>query len=139
MLVSGKPVDCFLLMEHKDRWDLPKGHVDPGESDLECALRELEEETGFQEHELTIDPEFCYEHQYLVAPDRYGTSSDEMVEKTLRIFLARVDEPRAPDVTEHIGFRWMPWEPPHVIQQRTIDPLLAQLDVHLQNQTGVIQ
>ncbi len=36
----------FLLMRHPTRWDLPKGHVDPGETDLECALRELEEETG---------------------------------------------------------------------------------------------
>ena len=28
------------------RWDLPKGHVDAGESDAECAVREIEEETG---------------------------------------------------------------------------------------------
>jgi 8-oxo-dGTP pyrophosphatase MutT (NUDIX family) len=27
-------------------WDLPKGHVDAGESDEECAVREIAEETG---------------------------------------------------------------------------------------------
>ena len=27
-------------------WDLPKGHVDAGESDEECAVREVAEETG---------------------------------------------------------------------------------------------
>ena len=36
----------FLLMRHRDRWDLPKGHVEPGEGIREAALRETEEETG---------------------------------------------------------------------------------------------
>lgn len=30
------------------RWVLPKGHVDPGETAEQTALRELEEETGWQ-------------------------------------------------------------------------------------------
>lgn len=139
LLVSGRPVDCFLLMEHHDRWDLPKGHVDPGESDMECALRELEEETGFGESELTIDPDFCFEHRYMVSGGRYGSEPDERVEKILRIYLAHIEEPRRPEVTEHIGFRWIPWEPPHIIQEKTIDPLLAELDQHLQSRAGVIQ
>jgi len=29
-----------------DDWSLPKGKVDPGEGDVRCALREVEEETG---------------------------------------------------------------------------------------------
>lgn len=28
-------------------WDIPKGRVDPGETDIDAAVRELEEETGF--------------------------------------------------------------------------------------------
>ena len=36
----------FLLMRHRDRWDLPKGHAEPGETLLATALRETEEETG---------------------------------------------------------------------------------------------
>jgi 8-oxo-dGTP pyrophosphatase MutT (NUDIX family) len=31
---------------HYDDWSLPKGKLDPGETDLECALREVLEETG---------------------------------------------------------------------------------------------
>ena len=42
----GKTKRNFLLMRHADRWDLPKGHVDPGEKKKQCALRELEEETN---------------------------------------------------------------------------------------------
>jgi 8-oxo-(d)GTP phosphatase len=39
----------FLLHQaDEDRWCLPKGHVDPGESLATTALREVREETGFQ-------------------------------------------------------------------------------------------
>jgi len=31
---------------HTPRWDIPKGLLDPGESTLEAAMRELREETG---------------------------------------------------------------------------------------------
>jgi 8-oxo-(d)GTP phosphatase len=38
-----------VLLVHRaayDDWSLPKGHVDPGESDVDAALREVLEETG---------------------------------------------------------------------------------------------
>jgi len=31
----------------RDDWSLPKGKLDPGETLVACALREVEEETGF--------------------------------------------------------------------------------------------
>lgn len=39
-----------ILVVHRPRyddWSLPKGKRDPGESDADCALREVEEETGY--------------------------------------------------------------------------------------------
>lgn len=39
-----------VLLIHRPRyddWSLPKGKLDPGESHLECAVREVREETGF--------------------------------------------------------------------------------------------
>jgi bis(5'-nucleosidyl)-tetraphosphatase len=58
------PQKSFLLMKHRDRYDLPKGHVEPGESDLECALRETTEETGIPASAIEIEPEFQYRSIY---------------------------------------------------------------------------
>jgi 8-oxo-dGTP pyrophosphatase MutT (NUDIX family) len=40
-----------VLLVHRPRygdWTLPKGKVEPGESEEECAVREVEEETGLR-------------------------------------------------------------------------------------------
>ncbi len=40
-----------ILVVHRPRyddWTFPKGKAEPGESDEECALREVEEETGLR-------------------------------------------------------------------------------------------
>ena len=46
-----------VLLVHRSRygdWTFPKGKVEPGESDEECAIREVEEETGLR---CTLDGE----------------------------------------------------------------------------------
>ncbi len=35
-----------LMIYRRDRWDLPKGHIDAGEDALSAAVREIAEETG---------------------------------------------------------------------------------------------
>ena len=37
-----------LCIYRRDKWDLPKGKLDPGETLQECAVREVEEETGLK-------------------------------------------------------------------------------------------
>ena len=66
LLFRSEPKRSFLLMRHADRWDLPKGHVDQGETETQCALRELWEETGIEANAIRIDPQFRYTLEYQV-------------------------------------------------------------------------
>jgi bis(5'-nucleosidyl)-tetraphosphatase len=119
-------------MKHADRWDLPKGRVDPGESDLECALREFEEETGIPRSAIELDPGFRFELVYY--PIRKKTGKPDR--KTLVMFLATVADRVPIDATEHLDHEWIAWRPPHDIQGRTIDPLLDAVAAHLDSARG---
>jgi 8-oxo-dGTP diphosphatase len=49
VVVRGTGAATSVLLVHRpayDDWTFPKGKVDPGESDEDCAVREVEEETG---------------------------------------------------------------------------------------------
>jgi len=43
----------ILMMLRRGKWDLPKGHLDAGETLEQCAVREVGEETGL--HDVRID------------------------------------------------------------------------------------
>jgi len=45
---DGK-IEILLIQDAKDRWTIPKGHVEPGEEPKATAEREIQEETGLQE------------------------------------------------------------------------------------------
>jgi 8-oxo-dGTP pyrophosphatase MutT (NUDIX family) len=126
LIVRGDPLREFLLMRHADRWDLPKGHLDPGESELDCALRELREETGIAPEDIEIVKDFRFTLEYPVQTPRDG-----LADKTLVVFLARLKRDVAIQPTEHRDYRWFAWSPPHQIQTRTIDPLLAAVQHYL--------
>lgn len=44
-----KDVEILLIQDAKNRWTIPKGHIEEGESAKETAEREIREETGLQE------------------------------------------------------------------------------------------
>jgi 8-oxo-dGTP pyrophosphatase MutT (NUDIX family) len=124
----------FLLMEHPTRLDLPKGHVDPGETDEQCAVRELKEETGITRDAIQLDAEFRFTIQYDVQyKKKYAGAT---ARKTVVIFLAWLQQPVEIRLTEHQGYRWVPWNPPHRIQPLTIDPLLATVESHFHQRGG---
>jgi len=127
LLYKDSPARMVLLMRHPDRWDIPKGHVEEGEDEVTCALRETEEETGIPRQQIELDPGFRFEHVYY---PRYKWLNNQQVEKTLVVFLGRVPADAEVAPTEHEGFEWLPWSPPHQIQEFTIDPLLAAVAEH---------
>ncbi len=124
LITRGEPVRDFLLMRHADRWDLPKGHVDPGETEVQCALRELREETGIASADIELVEGFRFTTHYPVRAKKSG----ELYDKTLVVFLGRLvcNVPIA--ITEHLGYEWFAWNPPHRIQSFTIDPLLLEVE-----------
>lgn len=42
-------IEILLIQDAKNRWTIPKGHIEEGESSRETAEREIREETGLQE------------------------------------------------------------------------------------------
>ena len=48
--VTGTPEVAIIHRPRYDDWSLPKGKVDPGETEPVTAVREIEEETGFHAH-----------------------------------------------------------------------------------------
>lgn len=119
----------FLLLRHPDRWDLPKGHCERGESFRDTALRETEEETGIPPSQIELDDQFIYELTY---PVTYRHSGDELFQKQVRYFLGYLESKPKLKLTEHEGSKWFAWQPPHKIQEQTIDPLLEAVANHLE-------
>ena len=85
------------------RIDIPKGHLDAGETDLQAALRECKEEAGITVS--SADMEWGLESKIL-----------ERSHKDVVIFLASTDQDPIirpnPETNryEHDGFHWLTWE-----------------------------
>jgi len=114
----------FLLMKHSDRYDLPKGHQEGSETDMDTALRELQEETDIKADAINIVDGFSFSVVYYPRYKRFG---GVLVEKTVIFFVGYLKgEYDVRASSEHKeGFVWLPWEsPPRAVQKNTIDPLL---------------
>lgn len=127
--MTGVPESAeFLLMRHPNRWDLPKGHCEAGESFLETALRETEEETGIAAEGIKIDRQFKFDLFY---PVQYPKTGAQVFEKQVRYFLGFLTDKPDLVLTEHRSATWHRWDPPHSIQTQTIDPLLKSVAQHI--------
>ncbi|XP_078621314.1 bis(5'-nucleosyl)-tetraphosphatase [asymmetrical]-like [Branchiostoma floridae x Branchiostoma japonicum] len=92
----------YLLLQTsygQHHWTPPKGHVDPGESDLETALRETQEEAGLTTEHLNIVDNFKKVLEYSVR----GRP------KTVIYWLAELKNSDTPVVLsdEHQKFEWL--------------------------------
>ncbi len=94
----------FLLLRAFDHWDFPKGLLEDGESPLEAARREIEEETTL------CDLEFAWGEIFTeTGPYSRG--------KTARYYIARtrcaeIQLPVNPELgrAEHCEYRWVDYD-----------------------------
>ena len=125
LLTRAQPAS-FLLMRHRDRWDLPKGHAEAGETTIDTALRETREETGIAADAIEVDPDFQFVLEYEVRGKERGD-----YHKRVTYLLGFVPERLPVRLTEHVGFEWFPWPHEDRIQAMTIDPVMAAVQRHL--------
>ncbi len=100
-VINDVPVRLYLLLNYRHGyWDLVKGKLEPGESNLQAAVRELKEETGL---EAEIHPGFEQSLSYMFK-DQQG----QLVDKAVTYFVGRA---ATKDVTishEHLSYKWLP-------------------------------
>lgn len=106
---------------HRDFIEFPAGKIDPGESDLLCARRELEEETGYAAQEwrevTTIYPCIGYSDERLafylargLEPGKHGRDHDEFLEVFRLPFSDAMDWVKSGKICETktvIGLFWL--------------------------------
>ncbi len=83
---QGEIIEIALIATNRgQRWQLPKGRLEPGESAVQAAIREVEEETGL----LTTCDRFLttIEYHYI---DTYSKHPPELVIKQVDFYLLRV-------------------------------------------------
>ncbi|MDO8335442.1 MAG: NUDIX domain-containing protein [Candidatus Saccharibacteria bacterium] len=49
---ANNEVEILLIQDSKDRWTIPKGHIEEGETAQETAKREIAEEAGLKDTEV---------------------------------------------------------------------------------------
>lgn len=99
------PHGLVLVVSQKgDSWSLPKGHLDPGETPLEAARREIAEEAGVTD--LTLIGELGSYERPRIAKGGVGDDPSEIKEIVLYLFRTSQTE-LCPADKDHPEARWV--------------------------------
>lgn len=95
-------VEILLAQDAKDRWTIPKGHIEPGETPRQTAEREITEETGLQKMDVLNHlgkTQFRYRRQ------------NSLILMTMHVFLVRAkgDTNRLVKEEWMNGIAWFPF------------------------------
>lgn len=93
----------------RDYWDLPKGHIEKGEDEIETVKREIEEETGLKD--IKFVEGFKEWMKY------FFKFKGKNILKFVTFYLAKTQNKDVKISGEHIGYKWLPYE--EAIEQLT--------------------
>ena len=94
----------YLLLRHRTggHWAFPKGRLEPGEVEIDAAMREVIEETSIDQ--LHAIPGFRETSSYHVQRD------GQRMSKTVTYHLAETTQADVSLSTEHTDFQWLAFE-----------------------------
>lgn len=87
-------------------WEFAKGAVESGETEMEAAQRELQEETGLAPGDYTIIEDFREEERYFFT--RGAGESRRLIRKRVTYFLARWRQGEVTISREASRYAWAP-------------------------------
>jgi 8-oxo-dGTP pyrophosphatase MutT (NUDIX family) len=96
--------EYLLLRYGPGYWGFPKGHVEKGETDLQAAYREVEEETGISKTKLRLIDGFRVRTAYKF---RRGKT---LVDKVVDYFLLASATKDVTISSEHTAFAWLGYD-----------------------------
>ena len=101
--ITNGEIEALLIKDSYANWGFPKGHVEPGETLEQTALRECREETGLQRLEVAGS---------VATTDWYFRAGGTLVHKFCDYFLLMADprEQAIPQIAE--GIRECAWMSP---------------------------
>jgi 8-oxo-dGTP pyrophosphatase MutT (NUDIX family) len=105
----------YLLLNHGESlersgaeyWNFPKGTMEKGESEIETAKREIQEETGLID--LVFLPKFKKATRYFfrgMEPEALRN----LIFKTVILYLAQTESKNIKISDEHLNYEWLPFE-----------------------------
>ena len=116
---EGKP-EYLMLMQKKSRtWSFAKGHMEPGETEAEAAVREVREETGGR---VTLREGFCETVEYAVSP---------RTRKRVVLFLAEMTAEPNVQPEEICGYRWVGADEMKTMLRKVIAPAIDKAEAYL--------
>ena len=113
---EGEKIKYLLLKYHRGHWEFPRGHQEAGETPIETALREIQEETGLIDVEII--PGFFESHWFwylarsIERERRKHSGKGISILKKVGLYLAETKTQKielfSPD--EQTGYEWLEYK-----------------------------